>query len=141
MKEEKKQQFSLSLLMRIFLGLLVIVSIGVFANSVMYYNELNQEAEQLQIAFSNLEETRAELETLLGSAEAVNRLLKDYDTCQAVLNSGTQAGEILSEYQTRLEEIRNLLNSSENRDYITRVARDELGLYFADEEIFYNDIN
>ena len=141
MREDRKKQFSLSLLMRIFLGLLVVISIGVFANSVMYYNDLNQEAEQLQIALFELRETRAELEVLLGSAEEVNRLLKDYDTCQAVLNSGTQEGEVLSEYRTRLEEIRKLLNSSENRDYITRVARDELGLYFADEEIFYNDIN
>ena len=141
MKKENKQQFSLSLLMRIFLGLLVVVSIGVFANSVMYYNDLNREAEALQDALEDLRETRAELEVLLGSAEAVNRLLKDYETCQAILNSGTQAGDILSEYQARLEEIRELLNSSENRDYITRVARDELGLYFADEEIFYNDIN
>ncbi len=139
--QEKKKQFSLSLLVRIFLGLLVVVSIGVFANSVMYYNQLNAEAEELQAALTKLSDTRAELEAYLGSAEEVNKLLSDYETCLKEMESASEEGGLLLEYQMQLEEIRELLNTSKNRDYITKVARDALGLYYADEEIFYNDNN
>ena len=52
--EEKKRQFSLSLLVRIFLAVIVVVSLAVFVSSVMRYNELRAEQEEL-------EETRAEL--------------------------------------------------------------------------------
>ncbi len=141
MQGEAKKQFSLSLLVRIFLGLLVVVSIGVFANSVMYYNQLNAEAEELQAALSKLSDTRAELEAHLGSAEEVNKLLSDYETCLKEMESATEEGGLLLEYQIQLEEIRELLNNSKNKDYITKVARDALGLYYADEEIFYNDNN
>ncbi len=127
--------------MRIFLAALVLISIGIFANSVMYYNQLNQEAEELQEALAALQETRAELNDLLGSAEEVNRLLQDRDAYEEIINSGNEAGDFLLEYKARLEEVNQLLNSSKNRDYIVRVAREELGLYFADEEIFYNDMN
>ena len=73
----KKKQFSLSLIMRIFLGALVVVSIGVFANSVMYYNELNREAKMLTTAIEEMVEARAELVELLGSAEEVDALLRE----------------------------------------------------------------
>ncbi len=139
--EQKKKQFSLSLMMRIFLGALVLISIGIFANSVMYYNQLNKEAEELQAALAALHETRDELNELLGSAEEVNRLLDDRDAYEELINSGNEAGEFLLEYKDRLAEINRLLNSSKNRDYIVKIAREELGLYFADEEIFYNDMN
>ncbi len=139
--EQKKKQFSLSLTMRIFLGALVLISIGIFASSVMYYNELNKEAEELQAALADLHETRAELNELLGSAEEVNRLLDDREAYEEIINSGNEASEFLLEYKDRLAEINRLLNSSKNRDYIVKIAREELGLYFADEEIFYNDMN
>ncbi len=128
-------------MMRIFLGALVLISIGIFANSVMYYNQLNKEAEELQAALAALHETRDELNELLGSAEEVNRLLDDRDAYEELINSGNEAGEFLLEYKDRLAEINRLLNSSKNRDYIVKIAREELGLYFADEEIFYNDMN
>ncbi len=139
--EQKKKQFSLSLMMRIFLGALVLISIGIFANSVMYYNQLNQEAEELQEALAALHETRDELNELLGSAEEVNRLLDDREAYEEIINSGNEASEFLLEYKDRLAEVNRLLNSSKNRDYIVKIAREELGLYFADEEIFYNDMN
>ncbi|MBQ8416939.1 MAG: hypothetical protein IJX13_08625 [Clostridia bacterium] len=141
MANESKKQFSLSLLMRIFLGLIVLVSIGVFANSVMYYNQLNREAEELKSTLNELYEVRDELTEMLGSAEALNRLLTDYAECKEILESGTLEGDLLAEYQMHMASIREMLNSSKNKDYITKVAKNELGLYFADEEIFYNDIN
>ena len=83
--------------MRVLLGVLVVVSIGVFANSAMRYNAL-------------LEEQR-ELESQLAS------------------------------YQEMKEELQELLNSEMDYDYIVKVAKERWGLYFPDEEIFFNDRN
>ncbi len=141
MEAPKKKQFSLSLIMRIFLGVLVLISIGVFASSVMYRNQLDAEVEMLQEELDALQELRADLEELMGSADEVNRLLDDLEACQAVLDSGAQESALLAEYLGRREEILAKLQTSKYKNYITRIARDELGLYFADEEIFYNDIN
>ena len=46
--EEKKRQFSLSLLVRVFLAVIVVVSLAVFVSSVMRYNELRAEQEELE---------------------------------------------------------------------------------------------
>jgi len=139
MPAERKKQFSLSLTVIIFLAATALISIGVFASSIMYYNQLNQEAEELEKSLSALYETRAELEDMLGSAEELNDLLSDYRKCQEVLDSGTAEGEILDEYKRRMNEVKELLNTSKNKDYIAKIAKDELNLYFADEKIFYND--
>lgn len=141
MQSKAKKQFSLSLLIRIFLGLLVLISIGICARSIMQYNELNREAEQLEKALADLGEVRAELISNLGSAEELNRILADYETYNELINSGTATSEALAEYRQKLDYIRTLLHSSKNKNYIVKVAKEELGLYFADEEIFYNDIN
>lgn len=141
MQSKEKKQFSLSLLMRIFLGLLVIISIGICARSIMQYNELNREAEQLETALDMLHEIRAELIQDLGSADELNRILKDYNAYNELIDAGTATSEALEEYQTQLDYIRNLLTSSKYKDYIVKIAKDELNLYFADEEIIYNDIN
>ena len=141
MSAEKKKQFSLSILVRIFLVLLVIISVVVFAGSVMKYNELHKEAEELQEKLTEMRETRAELAEILGSAEEVDRLLRSLEECEALINSGTHEGEVLKEYLLLKDEIMAQLKSSKNRKYIERVAKDELDLYFADEEIYYNDIN
>lgn len=127
--------------MRIFLGLLVIISIGICARSIMQYNELNREAEQLETALDMLHEIRAELIQDLGSADELNRILKDYNAYNELIDAGTATSEALEEYQTQLDYIRNLLTSSKYKDYIVKIAKDELNLYFADEEIIYNDIN
>lgn len=127
--------------MRIFLGLLVIISIGICARSIMQYNELNREAEQLETALDMLHEIRAELIQDLGSADELNRILKDYNAYNELIDAGTATSEALEEYQTQLDYIRDLLTSSKYKDYIVKIAKDELNLYFADEEIIYNDIN
>lgn len=127
--------------MRIFLGLLVIISIGICARSIMQYNELNREAEQLEEALNELGELRAELIKDLGSADELNRILADYQAYNELIDAGTATSEALEEYQARLAQIRELLNSSKNKDYIVKIAKDKLNLYFADEEIIYNDIN
>jgi cell division protein FtsB len=127
--------------MRIFLGLLVIISIGICARSIMQYNELNREAEQLEAALEDLREIRAVLIEDLGSADELKRILTDYQAYNELIDAGTATSENLEEYQAQLDYIREILNSSKNRDYIVRIARDELNLYFADEEIIYNDIN
>ncbi|MBQ9785251.1 MAG: hypothetical protein IJW29_07100 [Clostridia bacterium] len=141
MEAEKKKQFSLSILVRIFLVLLAVIAIGVFAASVMRYNELKKEAEELQKTLSQMRETRDELEEILGSAEEVDRLLRSLEDCEAIINSGTHTGDVLKEYLLLKDEVMAQLKSSKNRKYIERVAKDELNLYFADEEIYYNDIN
>ncbi len=141
MKEKAKKQFSLGILMRIFLGLLVVISIGICARSIMQYNELNREAEQLEAALIELGEMRAKLIEDIGSAEELKRVLADYRAYNELIDAGTAMPEDLEEYQAQLDRIREILNSSKNRDYIVRIAKDELNLYFADEEIIYNDIN
>ena len=127
--------------MRIFLGLLIIISIGICARSIMQYNELNREAEQLEAALLELGEMRAKLIEDIGSAEELKRVLADYRAYNELIDAGTATSEGLEEYQAQLARIREILNSSKNRDYIVRIAKDKLNLYFADEEIIYNDIN
>ena len=141
MQEKAKKQFSLSLLMRIFLGLLVVISIGICARSIMQYNQLNHEAEELERALNELGETREKLIEDLGSADRLKHVLADYQAYKELVESDTVLAEDLAEYQTQLDRIREILNSSKNKDYIVKIAKDELNLYFADEEIIYNDIN
>jgi cell division protein FtsB len=127
--------------MRIFLGLLVVISIGICARSIMQYNELNKEAEQLETALEELHEIRAELIENLGSADELKRILADYQIYKDLIDADTATLEDLREYQVQLDYIRELLNTSKNKDYIVKIAKDKLNLYFADEEIIYNDIN
>ena len=141
MQKASKTQFSLSLLVRIFLGLLVVISIGICARSIMQYNELNREAEELERALEELGQTRAELIECLGSADEVKRILSHYQAYKELVEADNATAETLEEYQAQLDYIRSLLNSSKNRNYITKIAKDELNLYFADEEIIYNDID
>lgn len=83
--------------MRVLLGVLVVVSIVIFANSVMRYNALLEEQRELEHKLASYEEMKEELQELLNS---------DYDY-----------------------------------EYIVKIAKEQLGLYFPDEEIFYNDRN
>ena len=141
MTKEKKKQFSLSLLIRVLLGVIVAVSIGIFANSMMRYNALLDEERELEKIVTNLVELREELNDLMGSAEEVDALLSDYELYQSLLNTGTAEGDTLRELEAKLEELRALIKSSENKDYIVKIAKERLGLYFPDEEIIYNDKN
>ncbi len=141
MQQERKKQFSLSLILRVFLVLIVVVSIGVFASSVMKYNAKMEEQKELEALLNDLNENIEELEELLGSGEEVQRLLNDYEEYQKLLESGNEIGLTLAEIEAKKEKLRQMIESSENKDYIVRIAKDRLGLYFPDEEIFYNDKN
>ena len=73
MSNETKKQFSLTLLMRVLLGVLVVVSIAIFANSVMRYNQLLEEQRALEEKLAAYEEMKEELQELLNSGQ-------DYET-------------------------------------------------------------
>lgn len=92
-----KKQFSLTLLMRVLLAVLVLTSIGIFANSLMKYNALREETRELE--------------------------------------------KKLASYEEMKEELQELLNSEEDYEYIVKIAKEQLGLYFPEEEIYYNDKN
>ena len=91
------KQFSLTLLIRVLLVTLVLVSVGIFLNSVMKYNAMMAEIEKME--------------------------------------------KQQASYEELCEELQELLNSEQDPDYIIRIAKEKLGLYFPDEEIFYNDRN
>ena len=92
-----KKQISLTLLMRVLLAVLVLTSIGIFANSLMKYNALREETRELE--------------------------------------------KKLASYEEMKEELQELLNSEEDYEYIVKIAKEQLGLYFPEEEIYYNDKN
>ena len=56
MAKTRKKQFSLSLMVRIFLAVLVVVSIVVFVSSTMRYNELLKQKEELEQTKNELTE-------------------------------------------------------------------------------------
>ena len=43
--------------------------------------------------------------------------------------------------QEMKEELQEILNSEDDYEKIVKIAKEQLGLYFPDEEIFYNDRN
>ena len=78
--ENKKKQFTLSLLMRILLGVLIVVSIGLFANSAMRYNELVKEQQALEEQLEEYKEMKEELAELMNSDldyETIVRIAKE----------------------------------------------------------------
>lgn len=81
--------------MRIFLAIMVVVSIAVFINSVMLYNEKRAEIEEKQ--------------------------------------------QIKEELVEEKEELTELLESEQNENFIVRMARRFWGLFFPDEEVYYNN--
>ena len=74
--ENKKKQFSLSLLVRIFLAVIVVVSIAVFVNSVMRYNELRTQQEELEQTKIRLVEEKEELQDLADSKGSERYVIK-----------------------------------------------------------------
>ena len=97
MSKEKKRQFSLSLLVKIFLAIMIVVSLVVFVNSVMRFNELMEQQKAL-------EQTKHEM----------------------------------TEEKEQLEE---LLESEGDENFIVLMARRFWGLFFPDEEIYFNNGN
>lgn len=129
------------MILRAFLVLIVVVSVVVFANSVMKYNAMVEEQKELEELLNELNEDIEELEDLLGSGEEVQKLLNDYESYQEIINSNNEIGYTLEEIEEKRERLKQMIESSDNKDYIVRIAKDRLGLYFPDEEIFYNDKN
>ena len=76
---------------------MIVVSLVVFINGVMRYNELLQEKQELEQVKAGLEE--------------------------------------------EAEEYQELLNSEQDENYIIRMARKFWGLFFPDEEVFFNNRN
>jgi cell division protein FtsB len=55
-----------------------------------------------------------------------------------------QTEELQAEYERLREENKKLqyfLNKEIDEDYIIEYARDVLGMYFPDEDVYYNDVN
>lgn len=135
MTKTKRKQFSLSLLMRIFLGIIVLVSIAVFANSIMRYNALMDEKRELDAKLQRCKEAKEELLEQVGSAKKLEVILNDYAEYTELRNSGSAAADALMVYE---EEIRELLSDEDTREYLIRLAREQ-GLAFPDEILYYSD--
>ncbi len=140
--QKEKKQFSLTLLMRVLLALLVLVSVGVFANSVMRYNQLKDEERELNRLLLSLNEEIEELNELMESGDEVKRLLQNYAQYREMLReTNPEIAAAIEDIQAKKAEIDALLADSENREYIERIARDKCSLFYPDEEIIYNDRN
>lgn len=140
MQENTKKQFSLSMLVRIFLAVIVVVSIIVFANSVMRYNQLREEEAELQALVDELTLMKEELTILVGSSEELSRILSDYAEYKRLLESGSALGIHLAELEIKKAELVEFFNEAKNKEYIIQQVK-SLGLYFPDEEIFFTNSN
>ena len=76
MEQKTKKQFSLSILMRVFLAVIVVVSLAVFVNSVMKYNELRTEQEELEQTKHEFVEEKHELQELSESKGTEGYIVK-----------------------------------------------------------------
>ncbi len=128
--------------MRILLGILVVVSIGVFANSIMRYNRLKEEERELTELLLSLNAQIEELREQLQSGEKLEELLQNYAEYREMLEEDDpDLAATLEEIQAKKAQIDAMLASSENREYIEEIARDQCALFYPDEEIIYNDGN
>ncbi len=120
----------------------MVVSIGVFANSVMRVNQLKEEERELTEMLRSLNEKIEELNELLDSGDEIRELLTQYSEYREMLRETDPAlAATIEEIQAKKAAIDALLASSKNREYIERIARDECSLFYPDEEIIYNDRN
>ena len=67
MAKTRKKQFSLRLMVRIFLALLVVVSAVVFVSSAMRYNELQAKKEELEATRDQLTGEKEEMQELVNA--------------------------------------------------------------------------
>ena len=67
MAKTRKKQFSLSLMVRIFLALLVVVSAVVFVSSAKRYNELQAKKEELEATRDQLTGEKEEMQELVNA--------------------------------------------------------------------------
>jgi cell division protein FtsB len=107
----------------------------------MKYNELTKEEEKLEAIVSELRVLREELIITAGSAEKLSEILQDYEQYKLLMSSDTELGSKLMQLEMMRIELDMMLSDPEVSDYIKKIAREKLGLYFPDEEIFYTNIN
>ncbi len=140
--QKEKKQFSLTLLMRVLLAVLVVVSVGVFANSVMRYNQLKEEERELEALLHALDEEVERLQELMGAGEDIEELLELYRAYreQEEIDDPELAAS-LEELEAMRAELDAMLQDSKNRAYIEQIARERCKLFYPDEEIIYNDRN
>lgn len=93
----QEKSLGISMLARVAIGVVVVVSLVISVTSMMRYNRLEEEKRELeaQLAAKNEE----------------------------------------------IEEMKHLLDSPLDADYIIKIARERLGLYFPDEVVYYSNIN
>ena len=93
----QEKSLGISMLARVAIGVVVVVSLVISVTSMMRYNRLEEEKRELeaQLAAKNEE----------------------------------------------IEEMKHLLDSPLDADYIIKIARERLGLYFPDEVVYYININ
>ena len=139
---KSKKQFSLSMLMRIFIAIIIVVSLIVFATSIMKYNKLVEEEKQLEAIVTDLRLLKEKLIISAGSAERLSYILSNYEEYQRIMNSEPESelASQLAELEIKKRELQDLLNNAKNKEYIVEIAREQLGLYFPDEEIYYSNI-
>ncbi len=140
--QKEKKQFSLTLIMRVLLAVLVVVSVGVFANSVMRYNQLKEEERELEALLHALDEEVERLQELMGAGENIEELIELYRAYreQEAIDDPELAAS-LEEIEAMRAELDAMLQDSENRAYIEQIARERCKLFYPDEEIIYNDRN
>ena len=118
------------------------VSIGVFANSVMRYNQLKEEEQQLTLLLEGLNLEIERLGELVDSADQIEELLTNYAEYREMLKeTDPELAATIEEIQAKKAEIDAMLANSDNREYIEQIARDRCNLFYPDEEIIYNDKN
>lgn len=138
MESEKKKQFSLSLAIRIFLVILVVLSVGVFATSIMKYNQLQNEKRELEKKLSQYEALMEELSRQSGSAEKLGQVLAEYKTYRSLREDMFTDSSVRAQCEEILMRIDELLEDPETKAYLIKLAK-ENGLAFPDETIYYID--
>jgi cell division protein FtsB len=108
----------------------------------MKYNKLVEEEKQLEAIVTDLRLLKEKLIISAGSAERLSYILSNYEEYQRIMNSEPESelASQLAELEIKKRELQDLLNNSENKEYIVEIAREQLGLYFPDEEIYYSNI-
>lgn len=125
--------------MRVFLGLFIVLSLGIFAANMMKYNEIKEETAKLESVLTALEEKQKKLEIEVGSAEKLQEILSNYQLYREMFETSSASSEEWEAYETTLQELREMLNESPYRETLVRIAKEKLNLYFPDEKIIYND--
>jgi len=126
--------------MRILLGILIVVSIGIFANSWMRFNEMQKKAEELERVKLELTERREELEELIGSKEQASALLRCYAEYQELLAANTEENLYADLIAEKRAELDALLENAENREYVERIAKEYLDLQHYNATLYPTDI-